>query len=77
MVAAANDKDEDIFIISLRKGDLLNIYKTAIKYQNVVNLLPNLGFKAKEKLPNRCFRTFWEFLQVVPPGHHLKRYLSN
>ena len=38
------------------------------RYQKVAKKLPNLGFKAKEKLPNRCFRTIWEFLQVVPPG---------
>jgi hypothetical protein len=45
-----------------------NGLKRGRKYQNVGQMLPNLGFKAKEKLPNRCFRTFWEFLQVVPPG---------
>ncbi len=36
-------------------------------FQNVGQMLPDLEFKAKGKLPNHCFRTFWEFLQVVPP----------
>ena len=32
-------------------------------FQNVGQMLPDLEFKAKGKLPNHCFRTFWKFLQ--------------
>ena len=52
------EKVKAFFFLLLHPQKMVTkVSKTAIKYQNVGQMLPKLGFEEKEKILNRCFIT--------------------
>ena len=50
------EKVKAFFFLLLHPQKMVTkVSKTAIKYQNVGQMLPNLGFEAKEKTLTTCF----------------------